>query len=239
MSRTIAWFSCGIPSAVNARLAVEQYDAEIVYCDSSADEHPDSMRFMRDVEEWIGRKVTWISNNKYSSPAEVFEARSYMSGIAGAPCTVELKKVPRFEYQHIDDVHAWGYHLGEEGRAKRFQNNNPELKCVFPLIENGYTKEDCVAEIEHAGIDTPLPYRLGFEHNNCMGCVKATSPKYWNLVRKHAPEIFRSRAEQSRRVGCRLVRVNGERIFLDELEPDNQQDFIEDISCGPQCSGEQ
>jgi hypothetical protein len=31
--------------------------------------------------------------------------------------------------------------------------------------------------------------------------------------------VFARRAEQSRRLGARLVRVNNERIFLDELAP--------------------
>jgi len=237
MSRVIAWFSCGIPSAVNARLAVEQYGAEVWYCDSSAEEHPDNMRFLRDVEDWIGTTVKFIRSQKYSSPTEVFEDRKYMAGIAGAPCTVELKKVPRFENQRVDDIHAWGYHVGEESRAERFQQNNPELRLAWPLIENGYTRQDCMAEIHNAGIKEPEMYRLGFEHNNCIGCVKATSPKYWNKVRKHFPEVFRQRAEQSRRIGARLVRVDGERVFLDELGADNQEDFFEDLSCGPQCTG--
>ena len=33
------------------------------------------------------------------------------------------------------------------------------------------------------------------------------------------PEVFDQRAEQSRRLGARLVRVKNERIFLDELDP--------------------
>jgi hypothetical protein len=31
------------------------------------------------------------------------------------------------------------------------------------------------------------------------------------------PEVFAQRADQSRRLGARLVRVKGERLFLDKL----------------------
>jgi hypothetical protein len=61
-------------------------------------------------------------------------------------------------------------------------------------------------------------YLLGFPNANCIGCVKATKPSYWNLVRKEFPDVFKERSEQSRRLGCKLVRVRGERIFLDELK---------------------
>jgi hypothetical protein len=39
-------------------------------------------------------------------------------------------------------------------------------------------------------------------------------------VRRVHPDVFAVRAEQSRRLGVRLVRVNNVRIFLDELAPE-------------------
>jgi hypothetical protein len=235
MSRVIAWFSCGIPSAVNAKICVDEYDAEVIYCNTSRNEHADNMRFARDVEKWIGKKVTFIENKKFQTVEQVFDARKFMSSPWGAPCTVELKKVPRLEYQHIDDIHAWGYHIGEEDRAKSFEKNNHDLKIIWPLIEKGITKDDCKAIIHSAGIEEPAMYKLGFDHNNCIGCVKATSPKYWNKIRQHFPATFELRAKQSREIGCKLTKVSGERIYLDELAADNQEDLFEDISCGPQC----
>lgn len=74
--------------------------------------------------------------------------------------------------------------------------------------------------VNDAGIQLPLVYRLGYPNANCLGCVKATSPTYWNHVRKVHPDVFRQRAEQSKRLGVRLVRYKGDRIFLDEL-PEN------------------
>ncbi len=61
---------------------------------------------------------------------------------------------------------------------------------------------------------------MGYPNANCIGCVKATSPLYWNHVKKMHPEVFEERAEQSRRLGCRLVRYKGKRLFLDELPDD-------------------
>lgn len=88
------------------------------------------------------------------------------------------------------------------------------------LIDAGLTKADCFRIISEAGIELPRIYRLGYPNANCIGCVKATSPTYWNHVRKVHPYVFAQRAEQSRRLGARLVRYKGERLFLDELPPD-------------------
>ena len=104
------------------------------------------------------------------------------------------------------------------------------------LLDADLSKADCFGILKFAGIDIPVMYKLGFPNNNCIGCVKASSPKYWAKVRKHFPDIFESRAKQSRELGCRLVILKGKCIFLDELpEGDFTRHREEIISCGPEC----
>ena len=82
-------------------------------------------------------------------------------------------------------------------------------------------------------------YRLGYPNANCIGCVKATSPTYWNLVRRTFPDVFTDRAAQSRRLGARLARLDGQRIFLDELPPDAQGRPLKQMpECGLFCEEE-
>jgi hypothetical protein len=236
--RLLDWFSCGIASACMLKLTTHLSPFP-VYCDTSRDEHPDNARFMRDVEQWTGIKITVIGSNKFKTTAEVFDAKQYMSGPAGASCTGALKKAPRFEFANPDDVHCFGFTVDEKRRIENFERNNPDLNLAWPLVDAGMTKSDCLKMVADAGIEIPLMYRLGFANNNCIGCVKAQSPAYWNLTRKHFPERFMQRAEQSRRLGCRLVRLKGQRIFLDELPADTTETIAEDLSCGPQCGGAQ
>lgn len=66
------------------------------------------------------------------------------------------------------------------------------------------------------------------------------------MERRLNPKVFKRRAEQSRRLGVRLTRYHGKRIFLDEIPPDHELTFRgrpmiitqsrEDISCGPECA---
>jgi len=81
-------------------------------------------------------------------------------------------------------------------------------------------------------------YSLGYRNNNCLGCVKATSAKYWNMIRRDFPEVFARCATQSRELNVRLTRHKGTRIFLDELPTDYMAGGLENISCGPDCKGE-
>lgn len=238
--RVIAWFSCGAASAVAAKFAVDKYpsNTEIVYCNTLASEDADNARFLRDVSGWAGREIKVISSTKYTDIDDVFERERFMSGPHGARCTVEMKKAPRFAYQHPDDLHIFGYTADEPKRFNDFAQRNPELNLEWILRDNFIRKTDCYRILQEAGIQLPHMYSLGFEHNNCIGCVKATSPAYWQRTARHYPETFIRRARQSRDIGARLVRVSNERVFLDELDLSaTYQGGDGDIECGPFCVG--
>lgn len=242
MSRVIAWFSHGAASAVAAKLAIEKYgDAvEVVYCDTSRDEHQDNIRFRARVEEWIGKPVKVIASEKFRTIVEVAEKERYMAGPDGARCTVELKKIPRFNYQYADDLHIYGFTSDkrELARIVRFEENNHDLRLEWILRDSGITKRKCFLALLAAKIELPIMYRQGFKNNNCIGCFKASSPGYWNLTRVLYPDIFAQRAELSRRLGVRLVEAkHHQRIFLDELDPALKGRYkAENISCGPECA---
>jgi hypothetical protein len=236
--RVVVWFSCGAASACAAKLAVDKYgdSVKIVYCDTLASEHPDNTRFLQDVEKWIGCPIELIRSKKYADIDEVFEKTRYMAGIAGAPCTREMKKVPRLDYQIPNDLHIFGLTADEGKRIERFEGNNPDLELEWILRDAGIEKEDCYRILQEAGIQLPVMYSLGFNNNNCLGCVKATSAVYWSRVREHFPEVFAKRVSQSRKLGVRLARYKGKRVFLDELPIlNNDPTPEEDIECGPIC----
>lgn len=234
--RTLVWFSCGAASACAAKLAPS--DSTVVYCDTMSTEHPDNARFLWDVQEWIGREIHFIRSTEYASVDDVFMKTRYMAGIGGARCTVEMKKVPRFEFQQPDDIHIFGLTADEEPRIRRFEGNNPDLNLRWILREHGMTKQACYDMIRAAGIELPAMYALGFKNNNCIGCVKATSADYWQRVRQHFPEHYAKRAAQSRELGVRLVRYKGKRLFLDELPIEAPRGPDPDIECGPICLAE-
>jgi hypothetical protein len=241
MARTVVWFSCGAASAVAAKLAVEsRQPVSVVNCDMTQSESSDNPRFLADVARWIGQPIEMIRSEKYGSVDDVIDQRRYMSGVAGALCTVELKKMPRFAYQRPDDVHVFGLTADEGPRIERFEKNNPELSLWWVLQEAELTKGDCLARIADAGIELPLLYRQGYRNNNCLGCVKATSADYWAKVRQDYPAVFAKRCEQSRTLDVKLTRWRGRRIYLDQLPEIPVQPLIfENVSCGPECGLEQ
>jgi hypothetical protein len=217
------WFSCGAASAVAAKLTLEEYGSGFnihIVNNPVKEEGEDNRRFLRDVQEWIGVEIEDARNPKYPSCSaeDVWRKKRYMSGVKGAPCTSELKKEARYEWERHNPVdwHVLGFTSEEGARHRNFVLT--ERSNVIPvLIDAGLNKDDCAKILTEAGIDLPEAYKLGYPNANCRGCVKATSPTYWNLVRQVDPEVFERRATQSRELGCRLTRYQGKRIFLDEL----------------------
>lgn len=220
--RVVCWFSAGAASAVAAKLVLRDApDAVIAYCETGA-EHPDNERFLADCSAWFARPIERLRSDRYADTWDVFEKRRYLAGIDGALCTVELKVMPRLAWQQPADVHVFGYTADgpDIARAKRLRETYFEMQIRTPLIDKGITKEACLAIVERAGIKLPPMYALGFQNNNCIPCVKATSAAYWALVRKCFPEHFERMAVLSRALDVRLCRIDNERRFIDEIPTD-------------------
>ena len=236
----VSWFSCGDASAVATKIALAKYgDVTVARC-VVPEEHPDNDRFAADCARWFGTPILALASTEYASCEDVSTRRRYMAGPGGAVCTVEMKKAVRhqFERQHSPTAQVFGYTSEERDRAERFRALNPEVRLLTPLIDAGLSKQDCHAIVARAGLQIPAMYRLGFNNANCIGCVQAQAPSYWNRVRRHFPEVFERRATLSRELGVMLVKGTSgerERLYLDQLVDDGADDRDPAMDCSLLC----
>ena len=238
------WFSCGAASAIAAKKTIEKYGEShdiVIVNNPVKEEHIDNRRFLKDVEEWIQHPIIEAINSDFPSCSilDVFEKRNYISGNTGAPCTMLLKKEARYRFEKANkiDWHVLGFTIDEWQRQKKF--NTTERPNTIPvLISDLITKQDCFKILEKANIKPPHIYSLGYPNANCIGCVKASSIDYWNLVRRTFPDVFEQRVEMSRRIGAKLTRIKGKRIYLDELKPTDKGYGIKTWECGIFCDTE-
>ena len=249
----VVWFSCGAASAVASKLAIEKYgsDCDVVYCDTSKNEHPDNERFLSDVERWLGVNILRLKSEKYEDIYDVFNKTGYLVGPKGARCTTELKKKVRQKYdrENPSRINIFGFTLeesvkkGQGGmtRVQWFEGNNPEVMTEWILVENEITKRDCYKIVQENGIELPMMYRLGYRNNNCIGCVKG-GQGYWNKIRIDFPRYFNRMMIQelrmNRTVNKKYVKGNREELFLIDLDPSaGRYESEPDISCGITCVG--
>lgn len=100
----VVWFSCGAASAVAAKKTIERFgdlcNVRVVN-NPVAEEEADNKRFLKDVEAWLGVQIESAINRNYpsTSAVDVWAKRKYMSGVSGAPCTLELKKNARAQWE--------------------------------------------------------------------------------------------------------------------------------------------
>jgi hypothetical protein len=237
------WVSCGAASAAAAILTCRQYGN---LCDIRLlnnpieEEHSDNQRFVNDLSEYLNKPIERVINPDWPSCSifDVFEKRRFMSSPYGAPCTGELKKKARQHWENNNhcDWHVMGFTYDEKHRHEKFTTT--ERDNVLPiLIDRMMTKDDCGKMMNTIGLKMSEAYDLGMPNANCIGCVKATSPTYWNLIRKIDPVRFQRLCEVSRDIGARLVRWKGERLFLDELPEHAKGGDLKsmDLECGFFC----
>jgi len=245
MKRVLVWFSCGAASAVAAKRTLDRFKGspdhvvEVLYCDTLAYEHPDNTRFLGDCERWLGTKIQIVASEKYTDIHDVFRKTRYLVGPRGARCTVELKKNVRRGYEKPGDIQVLGMTADEVRRIERFEDNNPGQHWLWILEEEGIAKADCYRILQDAGIALPVMYRLGYNNNNCVGCVKG-GLGYWNKIRRDFPEAFERMAQVERDLNVTILKDRRGRetrqMFLDELDPDAGRDVpLPDIECGAFC----
>jgi hypothetical protein len=194
------------------------------------------MRFLKDCEKWFGQEIKVVTDDKYNgSIYEVFTKRKYIVGIQGAPCTMFLKKEVRKKYERPDDTQVFGYTAEEEDRVNRFIDANNDVKLWSILLDKGLKKSDCLAILSRAGIELPEMYKLGYQNNNCVGCVKG-GLGYWNKIRADFPDAFTKMANLEKQLGVKILKHKGERIFLDDLPLDaGEYPKEQSIECGIFC----
>lgn len=233
--KKVAWFSCGATSTITCHLALkEDKDTEIVYIETGS-HHPDCKRYLKECEDKIFKKKIIILQSAYKDIFDVFERTSFIKSPNYAPCTNLLKVRVRqqFEYENPDiETYFWGFEYGtrEENRAKRMCDRYPQYKHRFPLIENNLDKGSCLALLSKFGVEMPTMYKMGYNNNNCIGCVKGGAG-YWNKIRKDFPEVFEKMAKLERKVGHHILKD----CFLDELEKDKGNIKEIDVQCSIFC----
>lgn len=235
--RIVCWFSHGAASTVAAKLAIEENNKLpepkelIVVSIFIEDEHEDNERYRKECEDWLGQEILMITNEKYnSSVSEVIKQTKYMSGVNGARCTKELKKQVRLDWQQPNDIHVFGMTSEEEKRIDDLIDTEPTAMFEAPLVTHGVTKQDCFKFLEDAGIRLPEMYHLGFPNNNCVGCLKSSSVGYWNLVRKHFPNVFKKRANQEKLLGVAMCNMSTQKLI--NKHPEVIIKIAEDIKSG-------
>ena len=124
---------------------------EYIYIDIE-NQHPDSMRFIKDCERHLGNEVKILISPLRSVENAIRQAGFINRPKVGAYCTKFLKKRVRKEWEDAhkdyDITYVWGFDVDEKNRAERLNESMPEFEHEYPLIERGLSKQDAHAILD-------------------------------------------------------------------------------------------
>ena len=186
----VSWFSAGASSAVSTKLAIKKYGKEIkIIYTHIDDQHPDTLRFLSDCENWFDVKIE-INQSPLMSVNNACLKSGFVNSPYGAACTKLLKRRVRKEWENLhpgSHTYIWGFDFSEKSRAERLDSAMPNYWHVHPLIDNKLSKTEVHGIIEAAKIKRPKMYDLGYPNNNCIGCLKG-GIGYWNKIKIDFPD---------------------------------------------------
>ena len=136
-TKHVVMYSGGAGSAWVGKYVVEKYGAEntIMLHTDTRWEDEDNYRFMKECAEYIGVKITNISDGR--TPEDIFREDLYFGNFGTAPCSKQLKMNQTFEFVQeliaggILPILYFGIDYGEVRRAPRIAYNYKHNVDVF------------------------------------------------------------------------------------------------------------
>ena len=211
----VSWFSAGVSSAVATKMAIQRFGEVKVIYTHIEDQHEDTMRFIKDCEEWFGIEIE-IQQSPLISVENACLQSAYMVSPNGAACTRLLKRRVRKEWElnNLGNEYIWGFDFEERERAGRMSESTPDNVHHFPLIDAGITKKRAHGILRKQGVKRPAMYDMGYPNNNCVGCLRG-GMGYWNKIREDFTEVFESRCQLEEKLALIMQGKVGARIFKD------------------------
>lgn len=220
----VCWLSAGVSSFIAGYLMRKQID-HFIYI-RLADQHPDSERFIKDCSEFLNRPIEILQTDGPKTVDAVCRKHGFLRSGRGTLCSRYLKtEVGKQWAKHQKEslIYVWGLDCTEKSRVQQFMRRNDKAFYEFPLVAAKMTKDDAHRKLAELGIKRPLMYDLGYQNNNCIGCLRG-GMAYWNDIRRDFPKVFASRAKLERDLGHSILTKDGRPLFLDELPADAGHD---------------
>ena len=149
----------------------------------------------KDANEYFGGSVIWLSYG--IDPWDTYFQGRFLGNSRIAKCSHILKQKMAREWidentERENGVYYMGIDWTEEHRTAAPRKNWAPAQIEYPLcdMDNFFSKDMLLSELDELGIEIPELYKLGFSHNNCGGfCCKAGQGHFYNLVEKK-PKLY-------------------------------------------------
>lgn len=159
-------------------------------------ELPETYDFVDRLEAYLGKKITRLGE-KRKGDKSIFEHHLFMAGhMLPSPqqrwCTVKMKIEPFEEYIGRDEAISYIAIRADENRQGYINNSRPNIKPVFPFMEDGIIRKD-VFEILKRTVGIPEYYKWR-SRSGCYFCFNQRQEEWLGLYDNH-PDLFQKAIE--------------------------------------------
>jgi len=161
-------------------------EMEYFFCDTGA-ELPETYEYLDKLEVTLGKPIARLNSTKgFDHWFEVYR------GTLPSPnmrwCTKKMKIEPIEEWVGDDEVISYVAIRADESGRKGYVSTKPNIKAIFPFIEEGIDHSGVLAILTEAGIGLPTYYEWR-TRSGCYFCFYQRKSEWVGLSEKH-PDLF-------------------------------------------------
>jgi len=182
---------CGISGGKDSSaLAIHMRDRvpemEYFFCDTGA-ELPETYEYLSKLEVVLGKPIERLNSEKgFDHWFEVF--RGALPSPQMRWCTRYMKIKPLEAWLGDDQAISYVAIRSDESNRKGYVSKKPNIKAVFPFIEDDIDKDGVMRILADAGLGLPSYYEWR-TRSGCYFCFYQRKAEWVGLAEKH-PELF-------------------------------------------------
>lgn len=194
--------------AVYLRESVPQM--EYFFCDTGA-ELPETYEYLDKLEVALGKKIARLNSRKgFEHWFEVY--RGTLPSPQMRWCTVKMKIEPIEAWVGEDEVTSYVAIRADELGRTGYVSTRPNIKSVFPFVEDGIDKDGVLRILSDAGLGLPTYYEWR-TRSGCYFCFFQRKAEWIALSERH-PDLWKRAVEIEQKV-LRDAGSSEERSFSD------------------------
>jgi len=182
-------------------------DIEYFFCDTHK-ELPETYAYIKRLEILLGKRIVFLEDKRgFDHWLEVYGG--FLPSAQARWCTKQLKIIPLEKYVGDDEAISYIALRADEDRVG-YISTKPNIRPVFPFINDGLVKKDIFRIIEESGIGIP-DYYSWRSRSGCYFCFFQRKIEWVRLSEIH-PKLFKKAVKYEQE------HEDGRRYFWNEDE---------------------
>lgn len=164
-------------------------DMEYAFCDTEK-ELPETYEYLKKLEVYLGKKIIFLKHDGRGFDELLAMRRGYLPSAQVRWCTEYLKIKPFERYVGDDLCYSYIGIRADEPHRKGYISTRPNIRPLYPFIEDGIEKKDVIRILEESGLGLPDYYQWR-SRSGCYFCFFQQKIEWVGLLENH-PSLFES-----------------------------------------------